>query len=94
MPITDAFLPELGRLVELMNSYDVETKSPWEEHNHRVREALLYAAHRRLTGSKPQHLNMFEPGSVAPALAGPEDEIGRVIAGLVESNGDTRIPGQ
>jgi hypothetical protein len=94
MPITDLFLPVLGRLVEAMNAYDVETKSPWEEHNHRVREALLYAAHRRLTGTKPQHLNIFEPGTVAPALAGPEDEIGRVIAGLVVEMGDTRIPGQ
>lgn len=99
LPITEKFLPVLGRLVEAMNAYDAETKSPWAEHNHRVRGALLYAADRRLQGAKPQSLCIFEPGLVAPALYGPDggivgQEIGLVIARLVEENGDTRIPGQ
>lgn len=94
MPITAEFLPELGRLVSGMNDYDAETRSPWAEHNQRVRGAVLYAATRRLHGAKPQTLNIFEPGSVAPALDGPESEVDRVIASLVGENGDTRIPGQ
>jgi hypothetical protein len=94
VPITEEFMNELGRLVSDMNYYDNTTGSPWEEHNRRVRRALLYAAARRLNGDKPQSLNMFEPGSVAPALDGPVSPVDMKLAELVESSGDTRIPGQ
>lgn len=94
LPITEDFLPELGSLVAAMNDYDAETKSPWAEHNQHVRGALLYAATRRVEGMKPQSLNIFDPGPVAPALDGPESEVDLVIAGLVEEHGETRIPGQ
>jgi len=97
MPITAEFLPVLGALVSDMNGYDAHTASPWAEHNQRVRSALLYAATRRVQGAKPQSLNMFEPGSVAPALDGSwtlAPDVDRAIAGLVERDGDTRIPGQ
>ena len=94
MPITAEFLPVLGRLVEDMNAYDTQTGSPWAEHNQRVRSSLLYAATRRVQGMKPQDLNVYEPGSVAPSLDGPVSPVDLVISTLVEENGDTRIPGQ
>jgi len=97
MPITDDFLPQLGELVVAMNAYDLRMRSPWMDHNARVRGALLYAAQRRLEGAKPQSLNMFEPGFIAPALSDRLDavnEVDQVLAGLVETHGDTRIPGQ
>jgi hypothetical protein len=95
MPITHDFLPKLGELVAAMNAYDLHSRSPWMDHNARVRGALLYAAQRRLEGAKPQSLNMFEPGFIAPALDGvTANEVDPVLAVLVETNGDTRIPGQ
>jgi hypothetical protein len=96
VPITEEFLPGLDRLVRDMNTYDQMTKSPWMMHNLRVRRSLLYAATRRVHGDKPQSLNMFEPGSVAPSLDGPEStvDVDLMLAALVESSGDTRIPGQ
>jgi hypothetical protein len=95
VPITPEFLPELGSLVSVMNAYDTQTQSPWAEHNQRVRSALLYAATRRVHGAKPQSLNIFEPGTVAPALdGGPGGAIDVVIGGMIDRSGDTRIPGQ
>jgi hypothetical protein len=95
LPITAEFLPELGRLVMSMNAYDLRSRSPWGEHNVRVRAALLYAAQRRVEGSKPQSLNMFEPGPIAPALFyGEPTDVDQTVGQLVEQHGDTRIPGQ
>jgi len=97
MPITHEFLPQLGELVAAMNAYDLRMRSPWMDHNARVRGALLYAAQRRLEGAKPQSLNMFEPGFIAPALSDRLDaanDVDRVLTELVAMHGDTRIPGQ
>jgi hypothetical protein len=94
LPISRDFLTELGVLVRGMNAYDLSTHNPWADHNARVRAALLYAAQRRVEGAKPQSLNMFEPGPIAPALDGPMSEVDQAVAMLVEQHGDTHIPGQ
>jgi hypothetical protein len=94
VPITEEFLPELGRMIEDMISYDVQTLSPWAEHNQKVRLSLLGAATSRVQGAKPQSLNIFEPGVAAPCLDGPVPAVDMVLARLIELSGDTRIPGQ
>jgi len=95
VPVTAEFLPELGTLVEGMNTHDRLTESPWAEHNIRIRTELLYAATRRVQGAKPQSLCVFDPGTVAPALDSlAVSAVDLALAQLVEREGDTRIPGQ
>jgi hypothetical protein len=96
LPITkESIARHLGRLVAAMNAHDTKTGSPWAEHNVRIRGELIYAATRRANGTKPQSLNTFNPGMIAPALSNIiPDEVDQMLAQMIEQSGDTRIPGQ
>jgi hypothetical protein len=96
VPINGDLFPLLRTLVRAMSEHDEQSGSPWREHNLEVRKRLLDAAWRRLSGDKPQSLNIFEPGVIAPALAGGKHAgyVDEALAALISSRGDTRIPGQ
>jgi hypothetical protein len=95
-PITGDLWPQLEALIRLMDDYDGITRSPWQLYNGAVRLAIMTAARERLdrtpmpvwTGG----LNLFQPGLIAPALAGGARSVDRTITRMLETHPEATAP--
>ncbi len=89
-PITDAFLPWLRRLIDMMEHCDWTAGHPWGGHNTSVREVLFDAASRVVNGSPPQ-LNILNPPLISPALDAYGAEIDSAILSRVAEHPESLI---